>query len=311
MSVVTWEPGAPFLGEAVVTIGVFDGVHLGHQALISSACSEARTSGSPCVAVTFDRDPDQVVTPENAAPQLLTVADKCRFLKRAGADTVLVIPFDVELALLAPGIFVEHVLLQALRPRGVHVGADFRFGRYAEGNVATLSAEGARHGFSVCAHDLLTWEGAPITSTYIRSLVARGDVSLAARLLGRDHRVTGSVVRGRGAGRRDLSVATANLLPSEHAALPADGVYAGWALVDGTLHKAALSVGVPPTFAGARHQLEAHVLDFDEDLYGRSLTVGFTRRLRSQRRFSSLVELSAAIKGDIEAARAIAPIGEL
>lgn len=305
MSTVTWERGAPSLGEAVVAIGVFDGVHLGHQSLVSAASSEASENNSLCVAVTFDRDPDQVVTPQTAAPQLLTLADKCGFLGSAGADTVLVIPFDVELALLPPDAFIRQVLLQALSPLVVHVGADFRFGRNAEGDVATLGAEGSQHGFSVRAHDLVSYRDTPITSTYIRSLVALGDIESAARLLGRDHRVSGTVVKGRGVGLRDLRVATANLLATEHAALPADGVYAGWALIDGVQHRAAISVGVPPTFSDTRRQVEAHLLDLCDDLYGRPITIGFSRRLRSQQRYGSLADLSAAIERDIAAVRAI------
>jgi riboflavin kinase/FMN adenylyltransferase len=301
--VVRWEPDTAPLGEAVVAIGVFDGVHLGHQALIGHAAADGAMRGLPCVAVTFDRDPDQVVTPDAPAPQLLTLADKCRFLTAAGADRVLVVPFDTDLAALSPESFLERVLLAALEPHAVHVGVDFRFGHFAEGNVGTLRSAGEDFGFDVVAHDLVTSEGAPVTSTRIRTHVRRGEVDKAAALLGREHRVSGIVVRGRGAGVRDLGVPTANLLPVEHAALPADGVYAGWASLDARSRPAAVSVGLPPTFPGAHDRLEVHLLDLDEDLYGRNLTVGFTRRLRAQTRFDSHEQLSAAIKRDIEEVR--------
>lgn len=299
MKTVMWEPGVTVREDAVVSIGVFDGVHLGHQALITSAAAEAHELGVACVAVTFDRDPDQVLTPDRAVPQLLSLADKCRFLEEAGADCVLVIPFDADLALLSPSLFLERVLLKAMRPRAVHVGVDFRFGRYAEGTVDSLVSAGRRAEFVVRAHELVTHDGVAITSTYIRGLVAAGEVQHAAVLLGRDHRVCGTVVKGRGAGLRDLGFPTANLLPTEHAALPADGVYAGWALLDETMYPAALSVGLPPTFPEAHDSLEAHILDLDADLYSAALTVGFSRRLRPQQRFDSTADLSAAIEADI------------
>jgi riboflavin kinase / FMN adenylyltransferase len=301
--VITWDKNLAPLGAAVVAIGVFDGVHIGHQALMRDTASDARKRGLAAVAVTFDRDPDQVVTPDAPAPQLLTLADKCAFLLEAGADQMLVIPFDADLAALSPEGFLDDVLLTAVSPRAVHVGTDFRFGRYAEGTVDTLTTAGVTHGFTVSAHELITAGGTPITSTRIRSLVSSGDVRGAARLLGRDHRVSGLVVRGRGIGRQELGVPTANMLPSEHAALPLEGVYSGWALVEGTRHPAAISVGTPPTFPGAHDRLEAHILGLACDLYGRTLTLGFTSRLRDQVRFESKSELSDAMKHDIDEVR--------
>jgi len=301
--IVTWEPGTSTLGEAVVAIGVFDGVHVGHQALVRDSTADASARRMPSVVVTFDRDPEQVITPDTPASQLLTLADKCRFLAEAGADLVLVVPFDADLAVLSPHSFLDRVLLRAVRPRAVHVGVDFRFGHYAEGTVETLRAAGEQYGFEVAAHELVTVGGAPVTSTRIRRLVTAGQVSDAATLLGRDHRVSGLVVRGRGAGLRDLGVPTANLLPVEHAALPTDGVYAGWAELDGRSVPAALSVGVPPSFPAAHDRLEAHLIGIDEDLYGRTLTVGFTRRLRPQSAFDTEAELASAIRHDIERVR--------
>jgi riboflavin kinase/FMN adenylyltransferase len=301
--VITWDKNLEPLGAAVVAIGVFDGVHIGHQALMRDTASDARERGLTAVAVTFDRDPDQVVTPDTPAPQLLTLADKCAFLLGAGANQVLVIPFDANLAAHSPEGFLADVLLPVLTPLSVHVGTDFRFGRYAEGTVGTLTTAGRVHGFEVRAHELITAGGAPITSTRIRALVSSGNVQDAARLLGRDHRVSGLVVRGRGIGRQELGVPTANLLPSEHAALPHDGVYSGWALVDGIRHAAALSVGTPPTFPGAHDRLEAHILGLVRDLYGHTLTLGFTSRLRDQARFESKSELSDAMKRDIDEVR--------
>jgi riboflavin kinase/FMN adenylyltransferase len=301
--VLAWDKSRAPLGASVAAIGVFDGVHVGHQALIRHTASDARERGLPAVAVTFDRDPDQVVNPDASVPQLLTLSDKCAFLLQAGADLALVIPFDVGLALLSPEEFLEDVLLAALAPHSVHVGTDFRFGRCAEGTVRTLTTAGRSGGFEVRAHELVTAQGAAITSTRIRSLISSGDVAGAARLLGRDHRVSGVVVRGRGIGRTGLGIPTANLLPAEHAALPFEGVYSGWAQVDSDTYPAAVSVGTPPTFPGAHDSLEAHILGLDCDLYGQTLTIGFTSRLRDQVRFGSAEELTDAMKRDIERVR--------
>lgn len=307
--VLTWEKGTRFFETVVAAIGVFDGVHIGHQTLLRDSARDAREQGLKVVAVTFDRDPDQVVTPEAAGPQLLALEDKCTFLLEAGADHVLVVPFDASVASLSPEAFLSDILLEALTLSSVHVGNDFRFGRYAEGTVSTLESAGAMHGFQVRAHELVTAGESTVTSTRIRTLIAAGDVTAAAVLLGRDHRVTGLVVRGRGIGQSELGIPTANLLPQEHAALPREGVYAGWALIDDALHPAAISVGTPPTFPDAHDQLEAHILGIDADLYGDTITVGFLRRLRDQRRFGSQRELADAIRRDIAAVRAEARNG--
>ena len=303
--VIVWEKGVPPLGRAVVAMGVFDGVHLGHQALIADAARDARAHGLLCVALTFDRDPEQVVSPDAPSAQLLTLADKTHFLLEAGADRVLVIPFDATLATLSPELFFEHVVLEAAEPAAVHVGVDFRFGHFAQGDVSTLEALGRRHGFGVSAHDLVAINGAPVTSTRIRRCIRSGDIRGAALLLGRPHRVSGLVAHGRGAGARDLGIPTANLVPVEHAALPPDGVYAGVVVVDDLRHPAAVSVGIPPTFPRAHHRLEAHLLDVDTDLYGATVTLEFHRLLREQTRFASTEELAAAIRSDIEATRVL------
>ncbi|HET6498173.1 MAG TPA: riboflavin biosynthesis protein RibF [Coriobacteriia bacterium] len=304
MRVVTWRPGSIALGRSIVALGVFDGVHLGHQELIASAKRDAARQGIPSVAVTFDRDPDQVLTPASAAPQLLTLPDKCHFLAEAGADIVLVVPFDAATAALSPGAFVTEVLLDAIAPCTLHVGVDFRFGHGAAGNADALSALGSAHGFSVVAHDLLSLAGSPVTSTRIRALIAAGDLQSAAGLLGRHHRVAGRVVHGRGAGTHDLGVPTANVRAVPHAAVPADGVYAGWATVaDGPPFPAAISAGVPPSFPEATDNLEVHILDYSGDLYGCDLTIGFTARIRPLARFDSRDELAAAINDDIAAVR--------
>lgn len=303
-SVMNWEPGALSLGRCVVAIGVFDGVHLGHQDIVRHAVERAAGGHAACVALTFDRDPDQVVTPDSATPQLLTLEDKTALLGVLGPDAVMVVPFDVALAQMPPERFVADVVLDALEPISIVVGADFRFGRNAAGDVHTLERLGDRHGFEVVAYDLIRAAGAPVTSTRIRAAVAAGDVVTAASLLGRPHRVAGGVRQGRGVGAM-IGVPTANIHPHVHAALPADGVYAGRCLTPQGDFPAAISVGTPPSFPEARDVLEAHLIGFEGDLYGAEVALEFIERLRDQRVFATAEELASAIRDDITAARAV------
>ena len=201
-------------------------------------------------------------------------------------------------------MFVRDILAAAVDPRVVVVGTDFRFGNRASGTVSTLVRIGADIGFEVVAHDLVEVDGEPVTSTRIRSLVADGDMRSATELLGREHRVTGRVTKGRGAGA-ELVVPTANIVPVRHSAVPADGVYAGRAFVGKNPASAAISVGAPPTFPGARHIIEAHLLDFDGDLYHTELTVTFAERLRDLAVFDDPRELKSQVLGDIGQVRGI------
>jgi riboflavin kinase/FMN adenylyltransferase len=301
---VLWTPGTPSLGPVCAAVGVFDGVHVGHQALVRDAVRIASAEECLSAVVTFDKDPDQVVSPGAAVPQLMELEDKLGLLAALGPDAILVIPFDAAIAAMAPLVFLDEVLLHALEARSIVVGYDFRFGHRAEGDVDTLVRYGRAHGFTVVAHDLVSADGEPVTSTRIRRLVAQGDVAAAARLLGRPHRVKGDVVHGRAAGAA-LGAPTANLEVAPYAALPADGVYAGRVTVDGTRHPAGISVGVPPTFPAATAGFEAHLIGYHGDLYGRRVTVEFIERLREQRAFASDAELAAAISADLVRVREI------
>lgn len=301
-----WEPAHRALGRSVVAVGVFDGVHVGHQALLTDTVAEARRQMLPAVAVTFDRDPDLVLTPDTAAPQLLTLAEKIEALGGTGIEEVLVIPFTHDLAAETPFRFVADVLAPAVDPSAVFVGRNFRFGSHAEGTVETLERLGADYGFRVLAHDLVSAGGQTVSSTRIRALVAGGDVAQAARLLGREHRLQGTVRQGRGDGRA-LGVPTANVEPLEHSAVPADGVYAGRVRIGGDeIWPAAIAVGRPPSFPDARNFVECHLIGFDGDLYGREVEVRFIERLREQRKFDSLEELSEAMRADVARASDLA-----
>ncbi|MBS3957177.1 MAG: riboflavin biosynthesis protein RibF [Clostridiales bacterium] len=303
MRLMTYSDGMSRLGRVVVAIGVFDGVHIGHQALLHAATSDATRRGCPAVAVTFDRHPGQVISPESAPPQLLTVEDKCALIAEAGADIVLVIPFDLRIAHMPPARFIDGIVLSALDPVAIHVGSDFHFGHRAQGDVRTLSSIGALRGFAVSGHELVETGDLPVTSTRIRALVAEGDVSAAAALLGRAHRVSGRVVHGRGQGASLLGIPTANIAPREFSALPANGVYAGYVSVDSRSFPAGISVGTPPTFPEARDTLEAHLLGFDGELRGSDVTLNFHERLRDQRAFENPEGLASAILADLERVR--------
>jgi len=294
-----------FVGRAVCAIGVFDGVHTGHAALVKCAVELASRRGVECFAITFDRDPDQVVTPDSAAPQLLTLEAKAQLLCDAGADAVLVVPFTLGVAALSPDEFLTNILLSAVDPVAIVVGEDFRFGRYAAGTVETLMAFCEPRGIDVAPCSLVGKDGAAVTSTRIRALVAAGDVESASLFLGRPHRVAGTVVRGRGEGT-GIGVPTANVAPVEFAALPGAGVYAGRVSVEDEVWPAAISVGRPPTFPEATDVLEAHLIGFDGDIYGLEVGVTFLARLRDQRPFSSVEQLKDAMCADIETASRIA-----
>jgi riboflavin kinase/FMN adenylyltransferase len=300
------------LGRTVVTIGNFDGVHLGHQHVVSRAREVADRLGlRHVVAVTFDPHPIAVLRPEHAPPTLSDMDERVGLLQRAGIDDVLVVPFTREVADWAPERFVEEILVGSLHAAAVVVGANFRFGRRAAGDVGTLRELGAVHGFET---EGIALDGGPQvwSSTYVRTCLAAGDVEGAAEALGRPVAVRGVVQRGDQRGR-ELGYPTANV-PTRTTAVPADGVYAGWLRVlsdppvaqpDGEPMPAAISVGVNPTFAGERsRRVEAHVLDRDDlDLYDRDVEVVFVKRLRGMLRFDSAEALVAAMGDDVERAR--------
>jgi len=292
-------------GPSVVTIGVFDGVHRGHQHIVTKAVGKARELGIPAVVITFDPHPSEVVRPGSHPPILSTQHYRADLLEALGADAVCVLPFTLELSRLTPEEFVSHVLVETLHARAVVVGENFRFGHRAAGDVATLAELGQRHGFTAEGVELYVHDGHSVSSTEVRDHVARGDVATAAVLLGRPHRVEGVVVRGDMRGR-DLGYPTANLECLPYTAIPADGVYAGWLHAGGERMPAAISVGTNPTFEGDERRVEAYVLDrTDLDLYGRHVAVDFATRLRDMIRFGSVEELLERMAEDVKRTREV------
>jgi riboflavin kinase/FMN adenylyltransferase len=298
------------LGRSILTIGVFDGVHRGHQRIIGHAAKLARRRGLPAVVVTFDPHPDEVIRPGSHPPMLCTVRRRTELLAGLGADAVCTLAFTREFSELSAEDFVREVLAERLHAAGVVVGENFRFGHRARGDLTLLTALGSAYDFTAAGVPLLSEAGRTISSSGIRQLLAAGDVGAAAADLGRPHRVEGIVARGQRRGRA-LGFPTANVEPPQHTALPADAIYAGWLTrlspegAEGDRWPAAISVGMNVTFGGQDRTVEAYALDRDDlDLYGDHVAVDFVRRLRGMARFASADELVAQMRQDVTAARA-------
>lgn len=292
----------PSWGRCVVTIGIFDGVHAGHQRTIHRTVELAAERRVPSVVLTFDPHPIEIIRPGSHPPVLTASRHKADLLEALGVDVMCVLPFTSELRRHSPEDFVHEVLVERLHVSGVVIGENFRYGAEGAGDVASLTASGRRFGFTV---EGLSLEGSADTtysSTYIRSLVDAGDVEEATRVLGREHQVEGLVVRGDQRGR-EIGYPTANLSLLPWTAVPADGIYAGRVLRAGTALPAAISIGTNPTFAGRERRVEAFLLDFSGDLYGERLGLTFTARLRDTIRFDTVAELVMQMDSDVERTR--------
>lgn len=297
-------------GRSVVAIGKFDGVHAGHRAVIERLKADAAASDARAVAVTFDRNPLALLRPELCPVNVVSVDRKLELLGELGIDATLVLTFDQELASRSAEDFVEEILVGALRVSTVLVGRDFRFGHRGAGTPDLLRELGPRYDFTVDVVDDVFIDGSDrrVSSSWIRELLAEGDVATAAQVLGRPVDVRGEVVHGHKRGR-ELGFPTANLSETTDAFVPADGIYAGW-LDDhetGIRYPAAVSVGTNPTFDDVLvRQVEAHVLDEDGlDLYGHDVTVEFAQRLRGMVAFEGMDSLRTQMSADVEATRAI------
>jgi riboflavin kinase / FMN adenylyltransferase len=307
--VITDAEIEPFPGErTVITIGAYDGLHIGHQEVIAQVREIADQRGAKSAVVTFDRHPATIVRPESA-PKLLTDHDqRLELFDATGIDAAVVLPFDAAQAAEPPLTFIERVMVRCLHTECVVIGEDFHFGRNREGNVALLRQIGATYGFEVEPIRLVARPDSidePVSSTAIRRALAGGNIVLAAQLLGRPFEVRGTVVRGDQRGRL-LGFPTANVEVTNRVCLPADGVYAGWyERPNGDVNACAINLGRRPTFyEHADHSLlEAHLLDFDGDLYGESVSIRFTDFLRSERKFEGIDALIDQLKHDIERAR--------
>jgi riboflavin kinase/FMN adenylyltransferase len=309
---VVREPGPcarPDEGS-VVAIGVFDGVHLGHQHVLAEARRLAAERRALSAVVTFDRHPAAVVRPESAPKLLTDLEQRLELLAALGVDLTYVVSFDEARSKESAEDFVEVVIVQCLAAKAVVVGADFHFGHQRRGNVELLRARGRTAGFEVDGIELLASKEEGVTaisSTAIRAALGAGDLASANRMLGRSHEVRGVVVQGDRRGR-ELGYPTANVAVPADICLPADGIYAGWHLrPDGTAHATAINLGRRPTFyADAESSLlETHLLDFEGDLYGEPAKVRFVARLRDELRFASVDDLVRQMASDVDETRAV------
>jgi riboflavin kinase / FMN adenylyltransferase len=302
------EHCTPPPGGSAVTIGAYDGVHLGHRHVLSELRRQAASRRLASVVVTFDRHPATVVRPQSAPAILTDREQKLELLASAGIDLTLVVPFDQARANETAEEFVLEVLVGALDARVVVVGEDFHFGHRRAGNVGLLNEMGSRHGFDVLGLALEEdTSREAVSSTRIRELLAAGDVSAAAVLLGRPHQVRGVVVHGDGRGGPELDFPTANVAVPDGVAMPGEGIYACWyERPDGSVHAAAASLGRRPTFHASADApvLEVFLLDFSDDLYGEPARVSFVTRLREERRFDSAEALVRQMTDDVAATRA-------
>jgi riboflavin kinase/FMN adenylyltransferase len=300
-------------GHCVVTIGVFDGIHRGHQAIIGEAVRLAEERGVPSVLLTFVPHPSEVVRPGSHPPVLTTIVRRAELVEQLGVDVFCPLPFTLEFSRMAPDEFVHRALVDRLHASAVVVGENFRFGHQAAGDVPTLTRLGQRFGFTAEGVPLLSDDGTVLSATYVRSCVTAGDIRTATAMLGRPHRVDGVVERGDQRGR-SLGFPTANLRTEQWTAVPADGVYAGrvvrldeWGrtVPGGELGVAAISVGTNPTFEVRQRRVEAYVLDFDADLYGATVGVEFVERLRGMERFDSVDALVTQMHADVDRTRTL------
>lgn len=295
------------LGRTAVVVGNFDGVHRGHQHVLSQGRALADAQGLTLVAITFEPHPMAVLRPEHAPPMLSTLEMRAELLVRHGADAVLALPFDREMAEWSPDEFAERVLVESLHAEAVVVGANFRYGLRASGDVACLTEFGKSHEFVV---EGIPLDGGPQvwSSTYVRTCLAAGDVEGAAEALGRPYAVRGVVVRGDQRGR-ELGFPTANVPTAALTATPTDGVYAGWLTRrdTGERYPAAISVGTNPTFDGVvGRRVESYVLDrTDLELYGVEVDVEFVARLRGMEAFDGIESLVKQMRADVEKTRAL------
>ncbi len=290
----------------VLTIGNFDGVHLGHQLIFRRLREKAAEIGGESIVFTFDPHPVEVLAPDRKVLLLTPLQEKLRLIGEQGIDITICAPFSEEFSGQAPEDFIKNVLYDQVKIRHLFVGHDFTFGKNRRGNIALLHGMGRRLGFNVEVIEALRVRGKVVSSTLIRELVKEGNLREAADLLGRNFSLTCTVIHGKGRGSKKLGFPTANL-QYEGSLFPPPGIYAVWAFHDGQRYRAVANLGWNPTFQDQKFSIEIHILDFKQDIYGQVLRVEFVQRLRNEITFRGPEELTAQIKKDIEQAKNILP----
>jgi len=304
MKIIDHIDSLPSLDHPVVTVGTYDGVHLGHQEILREVRRKTKVRNGTSVVLTFEPHPQTVVAPESAPFLLTTKTERIALLEKKGIDETLFLPFDAEMARLDAGEFVRKILVDGIGAEAVVLGTNHAFGRGRSGNVRSLKRFGEQFGFEVDAVPSLIVDGAPASSTRIRRLIREGRVAEAARLLGRPYSMTGKVIRGDGRGR-GLGFPTANLsIDHPRKLLPADGVYAMWAEMDGARFPAVMNIGVRPSFRAGR-AIEVHLLDFRDTVYGATVSGKLVEKIREEKQFDHPEALSEQIAQDIARARAL------
>jgi len=298
------NPAHHLFRQPVITIGNFDGVHLGHQTIFRLVIERAKALEGESVVLTFDPHPLKVMRPDLKLPLLTTKDQKLRLLSTLGLDVVVVQPFTKEFAAMPARDFVIDYLCGRMNIQEVIVGHDYCFGHNREGNITLLQEMGAEKGFSVRVVDAIHINHTVVSSTSIRNLVRQGHMKEVTRLLGRPYEVTGVVIHGHGRGARLLNIPTANLKP-DNDLLPASGIYAVYVTVGGQTYPAVANIGTCPTFYDNQLSLEVHIFDFNQDIYDSDVAVEFIARLREEQRFPGIPELVTQIQADIQKARQI------
>jgi riboflavin kinase/FMN adenylyltransferase len=294
----------PF-AHSTIAIGTFDGVHVGHQAIIRAAVADARAAARPALVFTFDRHPAELLAPQHAPDYLTTPIQRNRLIAELGADGLVIARFDRSLSERTPDEFVGGILKARLGAEAIVVGTNFRFGKGRAGDSAYLEQAQAEFGFVLHALEPVLVGGLPASSTRVRERLRAGDIAEAEAVLGHPYWLAGTVVAGQMLGRK-LGYPTANLALTYRQVVPADGIYAVKVILDdGRIFGGACSIGQRPTVADAGYAVETYLLDFDEDIYGRSLELEFLQRLRPEAKFDSLEALSAQIARDVEATRRV------
>ncbi len=291
------------LPAPVLTIGNFDGVHLGHQAIFRTLCQRARQIGGTSVVLTFDPHPLKILAPERCPPLITPTAKKLSLMQACNLDLVVCLPFNRQLANLTPVAFVEEILLGTIGMQEIYVGHDFAFGKGRSGTIALLHELGSRAGFRVHIIETIAVDKRVVSSSSIRQWILQGDVDEAALFLGRLYSIAGSVVEGYRKGR-ELGFPTANVR-STYELIPGRGVYAVMADWRGRRYEGVANIGFNPTFARTELSIEIHLFDFAEQLYGETVEVSFMRKIRDERAFASVEELVKQIRHDVETAHAL------
>lgn len=286
--------------NSIITLGNFDGLHLGHQELIRMVIRRARETGGLSLVVTFRPHPLKILAPEKCPPLISIYEEKIALFEKLGIDVLVKIPFTREFSDMSPRDFVKDVLCGLLGAKEIYVGYNYRFGRGREGTIESLKELGREFGFSVVEVDQVSLGGEVISSTKIRTLIRDGDVENAARLLGRTYAITGVVIRGDNRGK-GLGFPTANIA-SKHDIIPSNGVYAVWVYVREKYYNGIANIGMRPTFDKHERAIEVHLFDFNEDLYGEEISLYFLRKIRDEKKFENADALVRQIHADITSA---------